>query len=127
MTRALLKQNKNKDALKPYKNEKTRMETPKVPLKLHYGSRLPLKSLQSDSKIYIKVEQQSNHQKAQEQMRTNGKTMCTMRGQKAQGIQQYNQDTCYKLTELYPTQKLKETLEYHNEVRSTYATKREVR
>ena len=46
MTRALLKQNKNKDALKPYKNEKTRMETPKVPLKLHYGSRLPLKSLQ---------------------------------------------------------------------------------
>ena len=43
MTRGLLNQNKNKEALKPYKNEMTRMETPKVPLKLHYESRLPLK------------------------------------------------------------------------------------
>ena len=55
MTWALLTQNKNKEALKSYKNEMARMETLKVPLKLHYGSRLPLKSLQSDSKIDIEV------------------------------------------------------------------------
>ena len=46
MTRALLNQNKNKEALKPYKKEMARTKTPKVPLKLHYGSRLHLKSLQ---------------------------------------------------------------------------------
>ena len=55
MTRALLNQNKNKEVLKSYKNEMERTKTPKVPLKLHYGSRLPLKSLQSDSKIDIEV------------------------------------------------------------------------
>ena len=46
MTQVLLNQNKNKEALKPYKNEIARMETPKVPLKLHYRSRLSHKSLQ---------------------------------------------------------------------------------
>ena len=46
ITWALLNQNKNKYALKPYKNEMAWMETPNVPLKLHYGSRLSLKSLQ---------------------------------------------------------------------------------
>ena len=46
MTQALLNQNKNKEALKPYKNELATTETPKVPLKLYYESRLPLKSLQ---------------------------------------------------------------------------------
>ena len=42
----LLNQNKNKEDLKPYKNEMARMGTPKVPLKLYYGFILPLKSLQ---------------------------------------------------------------------------------
>ena len=32
------------------------METPKVPLKLHYGSKLPPKSLKKDLKINVKVE-----------------------------------------------------------------------
>ena len=46
MTQVLLNQNKNKEALKPYKNEIARMETPKVPLKLRYRSTLSHKSLQ---------------------------------------------------------------------------------
>ena len=41
-----LKPKQEQRGSKPYKNEMTRTETPKVPLKLHYGSRLPLKSLQ---------------------------------------------------------------------------------
>ena len=45
MTRTLLNQNKNKEALKTY-TRKSRTKTPKVSLKLPYGSRLPLKSLQ---------------------------------------------------------------------------------
>ena len=35
----------------------------------------PKKFSKSDSKIDVKVEQQSNHQRAQEQMRTNGKNI----------------------------------------------------
>ena len=56
MTRALLNQNKNKEALKPYKNEMIRMKTPKAPLKLHYGSITPSKqTFKSGLKINVEI------------------------------------------------------------------------
>ena len=62
-------------------------------------------------------------------MSTKGKTMCVPYDDTRHKVyQRYNQDTCYRLIELYPApKKEEETLEYHNEVRDTYATKREVR
>ena len=118
----LLNQNKNKEALKPYKKEMARTKTPKVPLKLHYGSRLHLKSLQKW------LENWYRNQLAIEPPKSIG--MSTKR----KTIRVSYEDTRWRTsnntikTHVTSSQsyilhkRWEKTQEYHNEVRSTYAT-----
>ena len=82
--RALLNQNKNKEALKPYKNEMARMETPKVLLKLHYGSRTLEKSPKVTRKSILKSSSNRTTEKHMNEYKGKKKShTCTKQGHKA--------------------------------------------
>ena len=66
-----------------------------------------IKVSKNDSKIDVEVEEQSNHQGAQERKCTKEKTIHVTYKDTRHKVSNNTNKTCYELTELYPTQKMR--------------------